>query len=373
MFDLVRPSTRPRILVVTSDTARAAALSLAASRATDADGEILVRMTAAAAIEAGSAGVEACVFDLSDPTRLDLEACLAVIRALGGRRVVVVATEEQTPLAAEAVRAGAFEFQPLGVDSPRELERALQRALDQSPGADDETAAAPDVARIAHDLNNVLGGILGLVDLVGRDRSLSAAGRTRIADLRHTAKRGAELVAMLLEDRPRRSESEPGAGTTFEILLQRANETPGPDSTPDPKDAETPRGTVLLVEDNEVLRATYEELLAGHGLRVLVAGDGFNALLQASTHPGRIDLLVSDVILPQMSGIELWRKLSRYRPEAQVLFISGNVSQARVMIGQGGGPHHLLAKPFDATSLLATVRMLLANSPFVRPEGPAPA
>jgi DNA-binding response OmpR family regulator len=160
-------------------------------------------------------------------------------------------------------------------------------------------------------------------------------------------------------------ESEPGAGTPSEILLQRADETAGPDST-----HEHAPGTLLLVEDDVFLRSTYRELLASQGWEILVAPDGFNALLQANAHKGRIDLLICDVILPQMSGIELWRKLSRLRPEAAVLFISGDLEQARKLLDHEDPPH-LLAKPFTPTALLDTVRLLLAESPFLRKEPPA--
>ena len=242
---------------------------------------------------------------------------------------------------------------------------------ESTPGGGEasDAAASTGSTRVVHDLNNVLGGLLGLVELLGRDRGLSSASRTRLADVRRATRRAVDLVAELNTKGPHRSESEPGAGTSFEILLQRANETTGPDSTPEP--GAPNQGTVLLVEDDDVLRATYEELLTGQGMQVIAAADGFNALLQANTHHGRIDLLISDIILPSMSGIELWRKLSRFRPEAQVLFISGNLNQARVMIGPEGGGHHLLGKPFTATALLESVRALLASSPFVRPGGAA--
>jgi CheY-like chemotaxis protein len=250
-------------------------------------------------------------------------------------------------------------------------------------------AEIPDVSLLAHDLNNVLGGILGLAALVARDPSLSPAQGRRLEELRRTAERGADLVAQLhVHARAhRRIGSEPGAGTSFEILLQRANETTGPDSTHAPagvpRTAACPReaggpaprtpGTVLLVEDDEVLRATYGELLADEGWEVIAAGDGFNALLQAGSHRGRIDLLVSDIILPQMSGIELWRKLSSFRPESRVLFVSGNLEQARQLLGRGEEAPRLLGKPFTATALLEAVRAILAQSPFLPPEPPARA
>ncbi len=179
---------------------------------------------------------------------------------------------------------------------------------------------------------------------------------------------------------PDPTESEPGAGTSFEILLQRANETAGPGSThgsalapagsPAPG-AHPRRGTILIVEDDSYLRSTYAELLAAEGWAVLAAADGFNALLVAGAHKGRLDLIVTDILLPQMSGIELWRKLSRLRPETQVLFISGNLEQARLLLGSGPDKPPLLAKPFTPKALLVMVGTMLADSPFLRRDPPA--
>jgi two-component system cell cycle sensor histidine kinase/response regulator CckA len=179
--------------------------------------------------------------------------------------------------------------------------------------------------------------------------------------------------------------SESGAGASFGILLQRTNgdgpgSTPGPARTPRPAasgpstpEDNRPQGTILLVEDDEPLRTTYAEVLGAHGWEVLVASDGFNALIQAGAHRGRIDLLVSDLLLPQMSGIELWRRLSRFRPEARVLFISGNLEQARLLVDRGADTARLLGKPFTPRALLDTVRAILADSPFMRGEPPATA
>jgi len=172
---------------------------------------------------------------------------------------------------------------------------------------------------------------------------------------------------------PRRIESEAGAGTPFEILLQRANETPGPDSTPGPgapPPARRSPGTLLLVEDDDVLRSTYARLLADQGWEVLTAPDGFNALIKADAHRGRIDLLVCDIVLPKMSGIELWRKLERFRPETHVLFMTSSLEQARHLLGAGEDAPYVLAKPFTAVALLDSVRTLVAESPFLRPEPP---
>ena len=159
------------------------------------------------------------------------------------------------------------------------------------------------------------------------------------------------------------TESEPGTRTPSEILLQRTDAPDGTGSTP-------ARGTVLLVEDDAVLRTTYAGLLRGEGWTVLAAPDGFNALLVAGGHRGRIDLLVTDILLPQMSGLELWRKLSGFRPEAQVVFITGNFEQARVLLGGESDPPPVLGKPFTPRALVEAVQGALADSPFLRPKGP---
>jgi len=152
--------------------------------------------------------------------------------------------------------------------------------------------------------------------------------------------------------------SEPGRGTTFKIYLPRVDEPPEPLS-PRPLPAGV-RGTetVLLVEDEDALRSLLRELLESFGYAVLEAGQGADALRVAAGHAGRIDLLLSDIVMPQMTGRELAERLGRVRPGLKVLFMSGYAA--------GVAPQHeipaeaaYIEKPFTADALAGALRALL--------------
>ena len=350
-----------RVLIVADDARRAARLSTGVANALgiETHPDVVVRSSVDSALAAAALGVDLCLFDLSTDGGLDVEACLTIVRSRRARRVLVIGAEEMTPLASEAVLGGASGFQMFddgGGDA--ELERAVREAL----------VGGMSTSEIAHQLNNVFGGMLGLISLLGRNAKLDAEQRNRLHDLRREAERGVRLATGLAGTTPRAAEGGPGSGTSFEILLQRANETPGPGSTPGPRSA-----TILVVEDDDALRSSCVELLQTEGYNVLSSGDGFSALLMAGAHRGRIHLVVSDVIMQQMSGIELWRKLSRSRPEATVLFVTGDIRQAQKLFDRNAGAPPTLAKPFAPQAFLGTVRSMLATHPFLREESPDPA
>jgi len=114
--------------------------------------------------------------------------------------------------------------------------------------------------------------------------------------------------------------------------------------------------TILLVEADDALRTAYAQLLEQEGYRVLQATDGFGALILVSTHRGPLDLLLTDFLLPRMSGFELFRKFSKLRPAAQAVFMSAAVDHARRVIGRDPGAPRLLPKPFETRALLEAVR-----------------
>jgi PAS domain S-box-containing protein len=153
--------------------------------------------------------------------------------------------------------------------------------------------------------------------------------------------------------------SELGRGTTFKILLPRtsAAETVvprGPDSAP-------PGGheTVLFVEDDAPVRAVGVRILAEHGYRVLEAWGGWEALRLAAEHPGPIHILVTDVVMPHMSGTELARRLRERRPETRVLYTSGYTENAIVHHGVLDPNLAFLQKPYITATLLSKVRAVL--------------
>ena len=159
-------------------------------------------------------------------------------------------------------------------------------------------------------------------------------------------------------------ESAPGEGARFDVYLPR---TEGPASLPpDTEKGPLPRGTetVLLVEDEPPVRRVALRTLRAQGYRVLEASDGDEALARALSHTGPIHLLVTDVVMPRMGGIELAQRLRALRPETRVLHVSGYVEPSRWDAPAAGGA--FLQKPFLPDTLARKVREVL-DAPAPRP------
>jgi PAS domain S-box-containing protein len=153
--------------------------------------------------------------------------------------------------------------------------------------------------------------------------------------------------------------TEPGKGTTFHITLPRVTEAANPVQSEG--DTPLPRGTeiIFFVEDEEAIRAHGARTLRRQGYTVFEAENGSDALRQINAYPGRIDLLVTDVLMPQMGGIELADRLCPTRPEVKVLFISGYTNEALVHQGILDQGLMLLQKPFTSAALAHRVRQTL--------------
>jgi signal transduction histidine kinase/ActR/RegA family two-component response regulator len=157
--------------------------------------------------------------------------------------------------------------------------------------------------------------------------------------------------------------SEPGQGTVFKIYLPAISEAP----EPEPQEAATVQAapateTVLLVEDEEQVRNLTRTMLARQGYRILEASSGGDALRMAREHPGSIDLLLTDIVMPQMNGVELAREMHAVRPQIRVLFMSGYTDNALVeeqFLTSGVGFIH---KPFTSAALQKKVRQALENA-----------
>jgi two-component system cell cycle sensor histidine kinase/response regulator CckA len=155
--------------------------------------------------------------------------------------------------------------------------------------------------------------------------------------------------------------SEPGLGTSMKVYLPLA-EGAAQEPERDREDASerlTGTETIMLCEDEELVRRLVEQVLTAHGYVVLSTAGPRDALARAAGHGGRIDALVTDVIMPDMPGPDLARRLQALRPGLRTLFISGYT--AETVRGRGGLPigSAFLEKPFDHTALLRTVRALL--------------
>ena len=154
--------------------------------------------------------------------------------------------------------------------------------------------------------------------------------------------------------------SEPAVGTTFKIYLPRVCEAA---ERPPARQArqETYRGveTILLVEDEAGVRALIRQVLQRHGYTVLDCSHGGEALLAAEKHQGRIHLLLTDVVLSQMSGRELAERLLAVRSEMKVMYMSGYTDEAIAHHGVLTPGSAFVQKPFTNEALARKVREVL--------------
>jgi two-component system cell cycle sensor histidine kinase/response regulator CckA len=158
--------------------------------------------------------------------------------------------------------------------------------------------------------------------------------------------------------------SEPGHGTTFKIYLPRdAGSAPARKSSPGLARPYRGTETVLLVEDEEGVRSLARIVLQMHGYTVLEAPAGGEALLRAQQHAGPIHLLMTDVVMPRMSGPQLAERLARLRPTARVLYLSGDTDDAVVHHGILDPDTPFLQKPFGPEALARKVREVLDATP----------
>ena len=154
-------------------------------------------------------------------------------------------------------------------------------------------------------------------------------------------------------------DSEPGRGTTFRLYFPQATISETEAFSPAPPDERSLFGseTVLLVEDEQALREVGKLMLESYGYNVLLAGDGVAGLELAESHAGPIELLMTDILMPRMGGIELAERLSSLNPELRVLYTSGYNDSGGALKKLGGARY--LQKPYSMEDLARTLRALL--------------
>ncbi len=155
--------------------------------------------------------------------------------------------------------------------------------------------------------------------------------------------------------------SEPGQGTLFRIYLPRVDTAEGATEAAAQVDVEVLRGdeTLLVVEDAENLRDLIAAILESFGYSVHTAGEGKEALTLEEQHRDEIDLVITDVVMPEMSGTELADQLIERSPELSILFISGYPNDRAISAGRHDPRFSFLQKPFSASELTSAVRALL--------------
>jgi PAS domain S-box-containing protein len=164
-----------------------------------------------------------------------------------------------------------------------------------------------------------------------------------------------------------RVHSEPGQGARFEIFLPRTTASAEKGDAPESESTPPTGGeTILLVEDEHSVRRLARRVLSQEGYRLHVAEGPQEALEIAERLPGAIDLLLTDVVMPGMTGPELARVLTASRPEMKVLYVSGYSTNPLEDSDGSVGHVAFLAKPFTPQALVARVRELLSRF-FPRP------
>lgn len=162
--------------------------------------------------------------------------------------------------------------------------------------------------------------------------------------------------------------SEPGRGTTFKVYLPRADQAPVR-FTPTPRrNRRVGSETILLVEDNAEVRQVATRILRRNGYRVLEAVNGADALRVYESEPASVDLVVTDIVMPEMGGAELAERIREVQPDARFLFTSGYTEDAVMRQSFLTAGEAFIEKPFTPASLAQKARETL-DSPGTGEEG----
>ena len=160
--------------------------------------------------------------------------------------------------------------------------------------------------------------------------------------------------------------SELGKGTTFKVYLPSVDAPIDTLNSLEPRTSLHGSETILVVEDDDQVRAVARTILRKHGYLVLEARRAGEALIRSEAHSGVIQLLLSDVVMPQVSGPELAKRLAKARPDMKVLFMSGYTDDSIVRHGVLEANLASLQKPLTPESLATKVRQVL-DSPQASP------
>jgi DNA-binding response OmpR family regulator len=157
-----------------------------------------------------------------------------------------------------------------------------------------------------------------------------------------------------------------GRGTSFRLHFPVASEVPAPPA-PGSEERTIPAGTetVLLVEDEDRVRALSGRVLRARGYKILEATDGRHALEVVANYPETIDIAILDVVMPHIGGRELAERLRELRPDTAILFVSGYTDDE--VVRRGVSAEGFLQKPFTLAALAQRVRSVLDR----RRKGPA--
>lgn len=300
------------------------------------------------------------------PTRLDLNTIVAnVVRKLGQRVEEGIQIRMQLDPGIGSVMADPVQIEQVVTDLAVNARDAMPRGgqltfmtrnvdlEDVSAGRHDEPEPGPFV----------------LLEVSDTGGGMDAATAERIFEPFFTTKGlgvGAGLGLSAAHGIVRQSggsisvRSEPGRGTTFNVLLPRV--VGGVDETTlpvEPRPDSFGGETILVVDDDGVLRNLVRRILEEFGYGVVEASNGHQALRMFDEPAERIDLVVTDIVMPELGGLELRDRLKSRRPDLKVLFMSGYSGDSLADGGEHIGETTVLQKPFAPTALGLAVRRLL--------------
>jgi CheY-like chemotaxis protein len=153
--------------------------------------------------------------------------------------------------------------------------------------------------------------------------------------------------------------SEPGKGTTFKVYLPKSEETRSTSRNTPTRNRKIGSETILLVEDDDEVRSVATRILRRNGYRVLEAGNGADALRVCEEEDEPVDLIVTDIVMPEMNGPELAEKIREKQPDARILFTSGYTEDAVIRQSFLHPGEAFIEKPFTPASLAKKARELL--------------
>jgi two-component system cell cycle sensor histidine kinase/response regulator CckA len=156
------------------------------------------------------------------------------------------------------------------------------------------------------------------------------------------------------------ADSEPGSGARFHIFLPSAEQAATAEGSTRENQAANWE-TLLIVEDEENVRSPLVQILASRGYNVLQAADALEAIQVSQNHPGPIHLMITDILMDGMTGVELADRLAFKRPEMRVLFATGYPAGLTEGTNIASKAAHLLKKPFSGRELAAKIREVLES------------